>query len=128
MGLCVIFAIAALSAFQCSCLPEPPQRKVKFSVECVAMATAPIVASPTTSLTPSPTPSSSLGLAPNSTQRWVGKWALDKSCSQKYEPIMADLGVSWVLRKAADSANSTMDISTTASHVKIVAKVYVTLE
>ena len=49
--------------------------------------------------------------------RWVGRWKLDRACSEKYEPILADLGVGFIFRKAVDTAKTTLTISTTATHM-----------
>eukprot|EP00930_Biecheleria_cincta_P069158 TRINITY_DN56934_c0_g1_i1.p1 TRINITY_DN56934_c0_g1~~TRINITY_DN56934_c0_g1_i1.p1 ORF type:complete len:554 (-),score=104.19 TRINITY_DN56934_c0_g1_i1:9-1670(-) len=59
--------------------------------------------------------------------RWVGQWRLDKSCSESYDPVLADLGVSWPIRKAADAANSVMTISLTPTSVKVHIKIWVSV-
>lgn len=59
--------------------------------------------------------------------RWVGQWRLDKSCSESYDPVLSDLGVSWPLRKAADAANSIMIISLAPTSVKIHIKLWVSI-
>jgi len=90
--------------------PPPPRRLIKFSAEKVESGT-------TATLGPLLT-----------TPGWVGQWRLDKSCSEPYAPILEDLGVNFILRKAADAANSVMTITTTATHLTVVLKIWVTVE
>jgi len=58
---------------------------------------------------------------------WVGNWRLDKTCSERYDDILADLGVNFMLRKLADAANSEMIITLTATHVVIHVKIWVSV-
>lgn len=55
---------------------------------------------------------------PDDVPLWVGKWKLDKSCSELFEPILSSLGVNYLLRKAADMSSSTMSISLSTTHIK----------
>lgn len=59
---------------------------------------------------------------------WVGSWTLDKTCSEPYEPILADMGVNYFLRKAADAIKSGLIISVSATDVTIHVKTLVTVE
>jgi hypothetical protein len=58
---------------------------------------------------------------------WVGDWRLDKTCSESYSGILADLGVNYMLRKLADAATSEMIITLTATHVVLHIKVWVSV-
>mmetsp|Transcript_55870 Transcript_55870/g.104829 ORF Transcript_55870/g.104829 Transcript_55870/m.104829 type:complete len:469 (-) Transcript_55870:35-1441(-) len=60
--------------------------------------------------------------------RYSGQWLLDKSCSEKYEPILKDMGVNYLIRKAADAKTSVLIISKSATHVNFVVKNLVTVE
>ncbi|CAJ1375505.1 unnamed protein product [Effrenium voratum] len=60
--------------------------------------------------------------------RWCGTWVLDKSCSEKYETILKDMGVNYLIRKAADAKTSVMIISKSSSHVTFIVKNLVTVE
>lgn len=90
----------------------PHQRRLTFSVERLE-SNAPLVQAP-------------LGLS--SVPLWVGRWRLDKACSEKYEPILIDMGVNYLLRKAADAVKSALIISVTSSHVTIHVKTLVAVE
>merc|ERR1712232_103856 len=70
--------------------PKPPRRLVKFSIVGVDNKTQNVALVNISGKVP----------------KWVGRWKLDKSCSEQYGPILADLGVNFLLRKAADAANS----------------------
>jgi len=63
-----------------------------------------------------------------STPKWVGQWMLDKACSESYDPILADLGVMYIVRKAADAANSVLTISLSPTDVTIHVKIWVSVE
>lgn len=127
-GVCVIALGMVLAGAVCTALAtlllmtvallartwtDPPLRKrqVTFSLEELETHTP----SPKTSIS-SPVP------------KWVGKWRLDKSCSELYEPILADLGVKWVLRKAADAANSILTIRVSEKDVFVHVKIWVSIE
>eukprot|EP00931_Biecheleriopsis_adriatica_P107519 TRINITY_DN81859_c0_g1_i1.p1 TRINITY_DN81859_c0_g1~~TRINITY_DN81859_c0_g1_i1.p1 ORF type:complete len:402 (-),score=77.52 TRINITY_DN81859_c0_g1_i1:67-1272(-) len=60
--------------------------------------------------------------------QWVGAWSLDKSRSESYDPILADLGVNVLLRKAADLLSSKLIITKTDTHVTITIQIWVTVE
>jgi len=124
--LCVVLALLASGSAELSMVatamtlvlfvmgPDraPRKRQVEFSVERLdtRAATAPAM------------------LTDLQNPKWVGRWRLDKSCSEKYEPILADMGVNYVLRKAADSIKSGLVISLSESHVTILVKTLVTVE
>lgn len=59
---------------------------------------------------------------------WVGKWKLDKSCSDPMDAVLADMGVNFILRKAADAKTSILTLSVTSAHVIINVKTLVTVE
>eukprot|EP00434_Breviolum_minutum_P022117 symbB.v1.2.019526.t1/scaffold1597.1/size110265/9 len=59
---------------------------------------------------------------------WCGTWTLDKSCSEKYENILKDMGVNYLIRKAADAKTSVLVISKSSSHVTFIVKNLVTVE
>jgi hypothetical protein len=101
-----LFALAAVCALVFKVASCPTQRHVAFSVDRVENCNVSEVQSP----------------------RWVGKWRLDKVHSEPYAPILEDLGVNYLLRKAADAANSVLTISTSPTHVTINIKLWVTLE
>jgi len=90
-----------------------PQRRVIFSLEALTDK-GPAVPEPLLPLTEPP--------------RWLGRWQVDKTCSELYEPVLVDLGVNYVLRKAADAANTVMTITTSEAHVTIHLKVFVSVE
>lgn len=78
---------------------------------------------------PSPARSpSNNGAVREAAPRWSGTWILDKSCSEKYEPILKDMGVNYLIRKAADAKTSVLVISKSATHVNFVVKNLVTVE
>jgi len=124
--LCVVFALLASGGIEMAMVaaatalalfimrPDPahPRRQIAFSVERLDIGSAPDPAALVISQNP----------------RWVGRWRLDKSCSEKYDPILADMGVNYVLRKAADSIKSVLIISISAFHVTILVKTLVTVE
>jgi len=111
-GLAVVATATALALFIMRRDPAPPRRQITFSVERLDIGAAAVP----------------VALAIPENPRWVGRWRLDKSCSEKYEPILADMGVNYVLRKAADSIKSGLVISVSASHVTILVKTLVTVE
>lgn len=59
---------------------------------------------------------------------WSGVWTLDKGCSEKYEHILKDMGVNYLIRKAADAKTSVLVISKSATHVTFIVKNLVTVE
>jgi len=77
---------------------------------------------------PSPARSPSNTALREPAPRWSGTWILDKSCSEKYEPILKDMGVNYLIRKAADAKTSVLVISKSATHVNFVVKNLVTVE
>lgn len=85
-----------------------PPRNVAFSIEQVQRTSVPAFLS--------------------TTPAWVGKWKLDKTCSEPYAPILEDLGVGYVLRKAVDAANTSLIVSISPTHVTIQLKIWVTVE
>lgn len=66
--------------------------------------------------------------AASAAPRWVGRWKLDKTCSELYAPILEDMGVHFLIRKAADAANSTLTITTDQENVNIHLKIWVSVE
>lgn len=89
----------------------PPKRQVTFSAQRLEEA------------------SSALGSAlASAAPRWVGRWKLDKTCSQLYAPILEDMGVHYLIRKAADAANSILTITTDQRNVNIHLKIWVSVE
>jgi len=60
--------------------------------------------------------------------QWCGRWVLDKACSDCMEPLLSDLGVNYILRKAADAANTMMTIRVSRTHVNINLKIWISVE
>jgi len=67
------------------------------------------------------------GLAKDATPLWVGSWRLDKSCSDPYEPILAELGITYLLRKAIDAKTSTLKIERNVDSVAVAVTNLVTV-
>lgn len=99
-----------------------PVRQITFMVEDLVKADQPHSA-PEQNEAEGPVP------APREEQpNWCGTWTLDKSCSEKYENILKDMGVNYVIRKAADAKTSVLVISKSISHVTFIVKNLVTVE
>jgi len=101
-----------LAALPQKLLPPPAQRRITLSIEGLEDNSA---------TAPAPTLAVAAPL-------WAGRWRLDKACSEKYEPILADMGVNYLLRKAADAVKSALIISVTETHVTIHVKTLVAVE
>lgn len=54
---------------------------------------------------------------------WVGRWKLDRSRSDLMAPILEDMGVNFILRKAADSIKSGLDIKINAANEVVIGVV-----
>jgi len=65
--------------------------------------------------------------ARNTEPLWIGRWKLDKSCSDPYEPILAELGITYLLRKAIDAKTSTLQIECKDSAVVLTVTNLVTV-
>lgn len=61
--------------------------------------------------------------------QWVGRWKLDKARSDPMAPLLEDMGVNILLRKAADAIKSGLDITiNSANEVVIGVKTIATVE
>jgi len=108
LALCAIVAVCALLLYEAQLSPHLPQRHIKFSVEKVESASlVPVLATE---------------------PRWVGKWRLDKSCSDSYSPILQDMGVNFVLRRLVEAATPTLTFSVDPTHLTIHLKIWVLAE
>lgn len=78
---------------------------------------------------PTPTPTHAVRLVSStSAPLWVGRWLLDKSRSEPYEPILLDMGMNFILRRAIDAKTSVLVLSVGTTHMVINVKTLVTVE
>lgn len=114
---CALLALCASGGLSCRIRQaSPPKQAIAFSVE----GLEPVEDVSKDDISPL--------VKPSTAPRWLGKWQLDKSCSQPYEPILADLTVNFVLRKAADAANSVLTLSMDDTAVTVHVKIFVSVE
>merc|ERR1712032_482500 len=110
--LAIVATVAVLALFITRPDEAPPRRQITFSVERLKIGAAAVPAA----------------LAIPENPGWVGRWRLDFSCSDNCEPILAAVGVPYMIRKIANSIRAGCVISVCATHLKIVHKSLIPVE